>query len=195
MSRTRHICRGSVSAHKQYVRECVCSRADNKRGSELRHRQSRRIDGTDGGGLHRKCRSSVTFNATDVIQTHVAVCAKKNACYDQPCQHRSLCRTGDCSSSTDYECLCTNGYDGDECQTIKREPLQSANMSNVFAAFTYSSQLMPDSEHCYSLSIDKTLYTAQEALAFCNEGGADRLGIVHSSSELSLIMGECLRVQ
>lgn len=56
---------------------------------------------------------------TCLSESHIAVCAKANGCHSQPCQHRSTCITTDCSSGTQYTCICTDGYEGTDCETVK----------------------------------------------------------------------------
>ena len=118
--------------------------------------------------------SSLLGDTDCTIKSHVAVCAKANGCHSQPCQHRSTCISNDCSNTTEYTCVCTNGYQGTNCETIK--------------AFDYSGQLFDSSPHCFSLSIDKTLFTKDEATAFCVDGGADYLTVLHEASEVQQLM-------
>lgn len=45
------------------------------------------------------------------------VCAKRNACYGQPCQNGATCTTVDCSTTGNYTCTCAAGFTGTNCSS------------------------------------------------------------------------------
>ena len=78
------------------------------------------------------------------------------------------CTTTDCVTTATYTCNCPSAYDGTNCENV--------------AAFTYSTQLIPDMEYCYALDTSMTPRTQTSADAFCQAGGGV-LAVIHSAAD------------
>ena len=101
-----------------------------------------------------------------------ALCAKANACFGAPCQNGGTCYTSaDCFSS--YYCACTNAYTGVNCETI--------------IGFTWSGQLVANSEYCYWLDIDKTGRTWADGRTYCQAGGGD-IATIQTMNDWAAVM-------